>query len=92
MTALRLGPRLGLSRRRGRRSPGAAPFAPDQLAGLAFWYDAVQSPVVESGGIVEQWQDLSGNGNHAAQSNGAQRPAKTIDVAGRQVLRFDGTD
>jgi hypothetical protein len=92
MTALRLGPRLGLSRHRGRRSPGSATFAPDQLADLAFWYDAVQSPVVESGGIVEQWQDLSGNGNHATQSNGAQRPNKTTDAVGRQVLRFDGTD
>lgn len=90
MSALRLGPRLGLSRHRGRRSPAAAAFSPDQLADLAFWYDAVQSPAVESGGIVEQWQDLSGNGNHATQSTGTQRPTKTVDAVGRQMLRFDG--
>ena len=92
MTALRLGARLGLGRGRRRGSPAAPPFAPNQLAGLAFWYDAAQSPVVETGGGVEQWQDLSGNGNHATQSTGAQRPTKTVDSLGRQVLRFDGTD
>jgi len=59
---------------------------------MAFWYDAAQSPVVETSGGVEQWQDLSGNGNHATQSIGAQRPTKTVDSLGRQVLRFDGTD
>jgi hypothetical protein len=92
MTALRLGPGLGLSRRWRRRAPAAAPFSPNQLSDLAFWYDAIQSPVVESGGIVEQWQDLSGNGKHATQSNSAQRPTKTSDAAGRQMLRFDGAD
>src|SRR5918999_3342798 len=92
MTALRLGAHLGLSRGRGRGSPTAPPFAPNQLADLAFWYDAVQSPVVGSGGIVEQWQDLSGNGNHATQPTAARRPTRTTDSVGRQVLRFDGTD
>ena len=86
MTALglRTASRLRLSG--GRRRPASA-FVPTRLSGLAFWYDAALS--IYAGGT---WNDLSGNGNHAAQATASQRPSHTIDGAGRQVLRFDGVN
>lgn len=62
------------------------------LGGLAFWYDAEESPVVEDGGALSQWNDLSGNANHASQAASAQRPVKITDADGRDVVRFDGVD
>lgn len=60
---------------------------PTRLSGLAFWYDAALSTY--AGGT---WHDLSGNDNHAAQPVAAQQPSRTVDEAGRQVLRFDGVN
>lgn len=93
MTALRLGTRarLGLSSR-GRHGAPPPPFSPASITGLAFWYDAVMSPTVEAGGVIEQWQDLSGQANHASQAAHGQRPVREIDQAGREVVRFDGED
>lgn len=93
MTAFRLGSRtrLGLSSR-SRHGPPATPFSPATIPGLAFWYDAATSPTVEAGGVIEQWQDLSGQGNHASQVAGASRPKRALDGTGREVVRFDGID
>lgn len=85
--ALGLGP--------GRKRPGSfqpPPFTPAGLPGLGFWYDAEESPVVESGGFVAEVHDLSGNANHAAQGVGGARPLKTVDGEGRPVISFDGQD
>jgi hypothetical protein len=90
MTALglRAAGRLGLSPRR----PGSIrEFSPSTLPGLAFWYDAADSPVIEAGGVIQRWDDLSGNANHAAQPAPGQRPLKTT-AGGRDVIRFDGID
>ena len=81
---LRASGRLNIS---PQRRSLATPFLPTRLPGLAFWYDGSLSGY--AGGI---WQDISGNGNHAAQPTSARRPAKTVDGAGRNLLRFDGTD
>jgi len=88
MTALglRSGQHLAFSPRTRRA------FTPAQLGGLAFWYDAARSPVVASAGAVERWDDLSGNGNHAAQTTSAKRPSLSADAEGRAVLRFDGSN
>jgi len=88
MSALSFRPlgRLGLAPVGGRR------FAPDQLPDLAFWYDAGKSAVVETGGAVERWDDLSGNANHAGQAASGRRPARATDAEGRDVIRFDGID
>ena len=93
MTALRLATRarLGLAPR-GRHGPPATPFSPATLAGLAFWYDAATGPAVETEGLIEQWQDLSGQGNHASQGLVASRPQRVVDASGRKVVRFDGSD
>jgi hypothetical protein len=83
---------LGLSQSGRRQAHQPVPFSPARLGGLAFWYDAEESPVVESGGALEQWRDLSGNANHAQQPTGDERPQKTIDGNGYDVIRFDGID
>ncbi len=88
---LQAGKGLGLNKK-GKGKGQKKGFTPGQLAQLAFWYDAASSPVVEPGGAVERWDDLSGNGNHAGQATGAAQPLKTSDADGRAVLRFDGAD
>ena len=87
MTALglRTNSRLRFSPRR-LRAP-APQFVPTRLPDLAFWYDAALSSYASG-----TWQDLSGNGNHAAQPSMSQQPSQTVDEAGRQVLRFDGVN
>lgn len=48
--------------------------------------------VVHSGGVVSQWNDISGNGLALAQAIGADRPTLVSNVVnGRPVIRFDGT-
>lgn len=93
MTALGLWPgsRLGLSPRRPPTHQ-ASPFSPRTLSGLAFWYDAEGSAVIEIDGAVERWNDLSSHANHAHQPAGQRRPVKATDAEGRDVIRFDGLD
>src|ERR671919_963130 len=93
MTALGLRPsgRLSLSSRRRPRST-VPPESPEQISSLAFWYDAEASPTIESGGVIERWDDLSSNGNHAGQAVSSERPIKATDGEGRDVIRFDGID
>lgn len=93
MTALglRSAGRLTLSSRRRPRST-VPPESPDQISSLAFWYDAEASPTIEASGVVERWDDLSSNGNHAGQAVADERPIRAIDGEGRDVIRFDGID
>jgi hypothetical protein len=54
------------------------------------WFDAADvSTIVTAGGAVSQWDDKSGNGNHAVQSGGLQQPAHDADA---QAIVFDGND
>lgn len=46
---------------------------------LRLWLRA-DSGVVHSNGVVETWQDVSGNGNHVRQPNAALRPRITQNV------------
>ena len=76
---------LGLSL---RSSAGLPLWTPDELD-LAFWGDTLDTSatnIVQSGGLVSQWSDKSGNGNHAVQSSGSLQPAFN---SGR--LQFNGT-
>ena len=57
-------------------------------AGLVAAFDA-RLGVTESGGRVSQWADLSGNGRHFAQGNGANQPAYAT-AGGFPYLDFDG--
>lgn len=54
----------------------------------AVWYDASDLSTV-TGDPVSELRDLSGNGNHAAQSNSSLRPSRLQHFAGRNCLYFD---
>jgi len=92
MTALGLRPggRLGLSSR--RRRPTSAPFLPDQLADLAFWYRAGDPQNTVTSGAVAQAFDLSGNGRHGSATSSTNRPLDATDPDGRAIMRFDGSN
>lgn len=63
------------------------------LSGLHSWYDASNAAsITSSSGSVSQWNDLSGNGRHAAQGTSAYRPTTgTTTQNGKNVINFDGT-
>ncbi|MEM6432382.1 MAG: hypothetical protein AAF773_00775 [Cyanobacteria bacterium P01_D01_bin.115] len=59
-----------------------------------FWFDALDSSTItESGGVVSQIDDKSGNGANASQSVAASRPTLVQNVIGdKPGLLFDGVD
>lgn len=58
------------------------------------WYDASDlSTITESGGLVSQWDDKSGNGYHLVQLSGSAQPTTGVETQnGLNVLDFDGGD
>lgn len=57
-----------------RRPQGtAAAFSPADIANLKIWLDA-NVGITQSGGLVSQWDDQSGNNNHLTQGNSSQQP------------------
>jgi hypothetical protein len=59
----------------------------------ALWLDAADSSTItQSGGLVSQWNDKSGNSRHATAS-GSTRPAySATSFLGQPSIEFDGTD
>lgn len=50
-------------------------WSPADIA-TAAWYDATDATTItESGGVVSQWKDKSGNDHHATQGNAASQPS-----------------
>ena len=64
------------------------------MISTALWLDAADaSTITESGGAVSQWNDKSGNGRHATQSNSSYRPSLTANgLNGLNVVTFDGVN
>ena len=61
--------------------------------GLQLWLRADAGVVATGSGGVTQWDDQSGNANHATQSAEAQAPLLVSAALNNQpVLRFDGVD
>jgi hypothetical protein len=58
---------------------------------LAWLHDVDLSAFALSGSQVDQWSDLSGNGRHWTQTS-TDRPIKSTDGDGRDIVRFDGVD
>lgn len=59
-------------------TPPTPSFAPTDISGLQLWLDATDSDTItESGGSVSQWDDKSGNANHAVQASGSLQPTYT---------------
>ena len=73
------------------RFAAAAVFTdPTDIAGLVIWFDASDSgTITQSGGLVSQWDDKSGNGYHATEvTNKPTTGADTLNSL--NVLTFDG--
>lgn len=69
----------------------AVSFSPAQITDLSIWYDASDPAAIQhTGGLVSQWLDKSGNGNHAVQNNAAWRPVTGLrTINGTNVLDFN---
>jgi hypothetical protein len=66
-------------------------WSPSFLSPVA-WFDASDpTTIVESGGFVSQWDDKSGNNNHATMLDGLRQPATGVNtIGGLNALDFDG--
>lgn len=60
---------------------------------LHSWYDAsVSSTIIQSGGLVSQWNDKSGNGRNAVQTTGSFQPTTNSTTQnGLNVINFNGS-
>lgn len=60
----------------------------------SLWLDASDSSTItESGGLVSQWDDKSGNGRHVSQASATQQPAYVAGaLSNKAVLTFDGVN
>jgi hypothetical protein len=58
----------------------------------ALWFDAnLSSTITQSGGSVSQWNDRSGNANHAVQATGSLQPTYDATAAGgKGAIVFGG--
>ncbi|MEO7300301.1 MAG: immunoglobulin domain-containing protein [Verrucomicrobiota bacterium] len=75
-------------------SVGLASALPTVNSGtLRLWLKADSGVVTNGNGLISQWQDQSGNTNHAFQSNTNLQPvlASASAINGRAAVRFDGT-
>ncbi len=59
---------------------------------LQLWLKADAGAVTNGGGLVSQWQDQSGNANHAWQTNTNLQPAlvSAAGLGGKAAVRFNG--
>ena len=74
-------------------SGGGAPTLPTVTSGtLQLWLKADTGLVTNSAGLVSQWQDQSGNSNHAAQASANLQPTLAFPAGlnGKPVVRFNG--
>jgi len=63
-------------------------------APLALWLKADSGVVADAAGLVSEWDDQSGNANHATQPNGTDLMPTLITNGfnGKPTIRFDGVD
>ena len=72
----------------GRHGTAKKLFSPSELSNMKLWLDAADaSTITHSSNAVSQWNDKSGNGNHAIQSTSDKRPT-TISNG----IQFDGSN
>jgi len=69
-------------------------FSPNKIAGLKLWLDASDlGTIIESGGLVSEWNDKSINGINAVQLTGTSQPVTgTRTINGHNVMDFDGAN
>lgn len=69
-----------------------APILPSEIAGLVLWLDAEVGITVMGAG-VSAWLDQSGEGNNAAQTTDADRPAfNATGIGSKPSLTFDSSN
>ena len=70
----------------------ALAWTPQALNNPLVWWDAVDSPITQSGGAVSLWEDLfTTNPQDASQATGAKQPSTgTLSYSSRNYLEFDG--
>jgi hypothetical protein len=71
-----------------------ASFSPSSISGLQAWFDANdESTITESANAVSQWDDKSGNANHAVQATGIKQPiTNSVTINGLNAISFDGVN
>lgn len=63
------------------------------MSGLQVWLAADSGVTYNASNEVSQWNDLSGNANHALQGTAANKPLFTYKgIGGKPTIRFDGTN
>lgn len=68
-------------------------FTPADVSTLEFWVDAsdLSTLTIDGSNNVSQWDDKSGNGNHATQGIAADQPLLVMnELNNHPILRFDG--
>jgi len=72
---------------------GVTPFSPLDIAGIALWLDAADAATItQTAGAVSQWDDKSGNNNHALQVIGLSQPTTgTRTINSLNTIDFDGS-
>ena len=70
-----------------------APWTPTDISGLTLWLKSDEGITKDGGDNVSQWDDQSGNSNHATQSNASYKPVwYDSQLNGYPGIRFDGSD
>ena len=77
---------LGLGLQNSNR-PLEGEFSLTDISGLQLWLKNDTGITTDSKAAVSQWDDQSGNSNHAVQATGSRRP-----IYGSGDVDFDGTD
>jgi hypothetical protein len=68
-------------------------FNPPAKSNLKLWLRADAGLEKDTSGYVGTWEDLSGAGNHAVQTNATNKPLWVDNVInGKPVIRFDGVN
>lgn len=68
------------------------PFVPTSIPGCMIWLNADDMSQAD-GTALSQWDDKSGQSNHAVQATGSKQPLLKIAVVnGHNSVRFDGSD
>ncbi len=68
-------------------------FTPTNISNITLWLDASDtSTITHISGAVSQWNDKSGNNNHATQTTTANQPiTNSVTIGGKNAIAFDGT-
>lgn len=68
-------------------------FLPTSISGIALWLDASDAATIsDTSGALDQWNDKSGNSNHATASTTARPTTGTRTINGLNAIDFDGSN